>query len=44
MQATKKKVAKEGSKISQLKLNNRVDLPLLIIVLTLVAVGLVMVL
>ena len=44
MQTTKKKVAKNNSKISQLKLNNRVDLPLLIIVLILVAIGLVMVL
>lgn len=44
MQATKKKVEKSNSKISQIKSSNRVDFPLLIIVLMLVALGLVMVL
>ena len=44
MQTTKKKVANKNSKISLLKSGNRVDLPLLIVVLMLVALGLVMVL
>ena len=44
MQTTKKKVANDNSKISILKSGSRVDLPLLIVVLMLVALGLVMVL
>ena len=44
MQATKRKVRSENSKISILKSGSRVDLPLLIVVLMLVALGLVMVL
>lgn len=44
MQATKKKAVKTNSKISQIKSGNRVDFPLLIVILMLVALGLVMVL
>lgn len=44
MQTTKKKVANNNSKISKLKFSNKPDLPLLIVVLMLVALGLVMVL
>ena len=44
MQTTKKKVANDNSKISILKSGSRGDLPLLIVVLMLVALGLVMVL
>lgn len=44
MQATKKKTTQTNSKISQIKSSNRVDFPLLIIVLMLVSLGLVMVL
>lgn len=44
MQSTKRKKTQTNSKISQIKSSNRVDFPLLIIVLMLVALGLVMVL
>lgn len=44
MQKTKRKVANNNSNISKLKVSKRADLPLLIVVLMLVALGLVMVL